>query len=67
MVNQKDRMQQRLAERKRSKAMRATSHMNNQTLPLNFGKAEKLILVNDISLASVNVPTMQSSAMNISM
>lgn len=29
LVNQKDRLQQRLAERKRSKAMRATSQINN--------------------------------------
>ena len=37
---QSDRMQQRLAERRsRSKAVRATSQINNQTLPLNFGNS----------------------------
>lgn len=63
MVNQKDRLQQRLAERKRSKAMRATSHMANQTLPLNLTDSNK----NDISGANLQVPMMQTSAMSNAM
>ena len=59
-------MQQRLAERKRSKVMRATSQINNQTLPLNFGNAEKLTVgANDISIASVHIPVITTSAINM--
>ena len=50
MVNQKDRMQQRLAERKRSKAMRANSQIVNQTLPLNFDNLSNRQNANDISV-----------------
>lgn len=66
LVNQKDRMQQRLAERKRSRAIRATSQLHNQTLPLNFEHNNNRMLegpTNDISVSSVQVPMMQTSAM----
>ena len=72
MVNQKDRLQQRLAERKRSKAMRATSQNVNQTLPLNFSDTSRLQMQgegenpNDISIATVRVPNIQSSALDTS-
>ena len=48
--------------------MRATSQLNNQTLPLNFGdNSNKLLLdgdnnQNDVSLTTVQVPMMQSSS-----
>lgn len=66
MVNQKDRLQQRLAERRRSVAMRANSQVN-QTLPLNFEHSAKQTLQGegDISpLNSLQVPMMRTSAMS---
>ena len=41
MTSQRDKLQQRLAERKRSVAMRANSQMVNQTLPLNFDHTQR--------------------------
>lgn len=66
MTSQKDKMQQRLAERKRSVAMRANSQMVNQTLPLNFDHTQKQSLQEegDNSLSSVQVPMMRTSAMS---
>ena len=69
MVNQKDRLQQRLAERKRSRAIRANSTAVNQTLPLNFENNQSKMLgegANDLSVVNVSVPMMQTSAMNSS-
>jgi len=43
--------------------MRATSHMANQTLPLNLTDSNK----NDISGANLQVPMMQTSAMSNAM
>ena len=42
LVSQKDRLQQRLAERKRGRAMRANSFAANQTLPLNLNTSNML-------------------------
>ena len=64
-MSQKDRLAARLAERKRSRAMRATSQ--NQTLPLNFDNNQSKLIEdgpNDISLNSVQVHTVQTSAMS---
>jgi hypothetical protein len=48
--------------------MRATSQINNQTLPLNFGNAEKLnVGANDTSIASVHIPVITTSAINMNM
>ena len=70
MVNQKDRLQQRLAERKRSRAIRANSTAVNQTLPLNFENNQSKLMMgegaNDLSVVNVSVPMMQTSAMNSS-